>query len=84
MLLFCYRYTDGSTLRFLQESCVLDPRFKSLPFVDQDDKQEIYQRVVTNTAKVLETVRRADFEASTDDVSSVQGSEVPGTSSVGT
>ncbi|KAK3086390.1 hypothetical protein FSP39_017761 [Pinctada imbricata] len=35
------RYTDEDTLQFLLESCLLDPRFKTLPYLDESRRNDV-------------------------------------------
>ena len=46
-------------MQYLEESSALDPRFKRLPFLIEDEKQSVYARLITKIATAHEKSRSA-------------------------
>lgn len=48
------RYSDTGLADFLLECCVIDPRFKNLRWVPEDEQADIYDRVVRRVLQQYE------------------------------
>ena len=46
VLLINYRYADEEVVYFLLMSSVLDPRFKPLPWLNTDERDDVYEKLV--------------------------------------
>ena len=57
--LHCYdcfsRYTDRESLDFMLEASALDPRFKSLPYITDDQCNEVFNRLVDRVHNINAT-----------------------------
>ncbi|KAK7124043.1 hypothetical protein R3I93_022218 [Phoxinus phoxinus] len=52
------RYTSTKERHTLHTASCLDPRFKALPFLSEDEKVETYSRVTTEAASSLKVMRQ--------------------------
>ena len=57
LLYFLIRYSKD--VQYLEESSALDPRFKRLPFLTEDEKQSVYARLITKIVTAHEKSRSA-------------------------
>ena len=48
------RYTDVDTLQFLKESSRLDPRFRSVPYLDETEKLDVYTALTLKAVSLNE------------------------------
>ena len=68
--LFSYsRYTDLDTLQFLKESSCLDPRFRSMPYLDETKKLDVYTALTLKAVSLNEKIGnfyKPTFTACTD------------------
>ena len=59
LCLHCYdcfsRYTDRESLDFMLEASALDPRFKSLPYITDDQRNEVFNRLVDRVHNINAT-----------------------------
>jgi hypothetical protein len=46
------RYQDDETCNFLLKCCTLDPRFRGLPFENEEKKSEVYASMHLETVKL--------------------------------
>lgn len=54
------RYTTEQEINTLHTASALDPRFKALPFLSEEEREETYRRVVAETAS-LEVILLFNF-----------------------
>ena len=46
------RYTDPVVMTFLHESFCLDPRFKALAYLLDEEKERVYQSLINKAEKI--------------------------------
>lgn len=51
------RYTDPEMQLFLRESSCLDPRFKAIPYITEDDREEVFNSLVKKVQQLQSTVK---------------------------
>lgn len=52
------RYTDPDLVRYLQKTTAMDPRFKSLPFLDEPSRVQVFSEI---TAEILEHEQQVGY-----------------------
>lgn len=53
------RYTDPNLHEYLQMATALDPRFKSLPYLDEDSRDKLYRNIIN---EILEHEQQVLFD----------------------
>ena len=53
------RYTNPDLLKYLQKATALDPRFKSLPFIDEPSRVQLFRDLTT---EILEHEQQVLFD----------------------
>ena len=46
------RYTDPVVMTFLHESSFLDPRFKAMPYLLDEETERVYQSLIKKAEKI--------------------------------
>ena len=64
MFVSACRYTDGSSVNFLLECCAMDPRFKNLQWLEVEERDNIYDRVVRRIVEQCEQSEQSTDVAS--------------------
>ena len=49
---FYFRYTDPTTLAFLLQASALDPRFKSLPYLEDSKRLDVFNKLALQAIDV--------------------------------
>lgn len=55
--IYTSRYQDPEVVEFLLCTCALDPRFKSLPHIDEEDRINIWAKVNEECLAVHEVLK---------------------------
>jgi len=77
-----FSYTDEEVVKFLTKCSILDPRFKSLPWLSGDDKDDMYELVISSivTASHSQSSKRKQSEPAPSQPSGrLSDTEVPAT-----
>ena len=47
-----FRYSDPDMMLFLRESSCLDPRFKAMPYLDDEERDKVYKSLAQKAEDV--------------------------------